>query len=65
MQHVYPVNDIIEHELSLRCKCKPVIIEPGIVLHNAMDGRVLLEKIGQPNIIGTKRNKKIEICRTN
>lgn len=37
--HVYPLNDLREHEISDKpCWCKPRI-EDGIVIHNSMDGR--------------------------
>ena len=40
-QHVYPVNDWIEHILEgLNCICEPRIDwKYMIVIHNAIDGR--------------------------
>lgn len=46
MLHVYPLNDLQEHDTSDNgntCQCNPqVIIEPNseiIVVHNSFDGR--------------------------
>lgn len=36
--HVYPVNDLKEHEISDRCWCDPELIE-GVWVHNSADGR--------------------------
>jgi hypothetical protein len=50
MNHVYPLNDIKEHdtsELGNTCHCNPtVIVEPDseiLVIHNSFDGREGLE----------------------
>lgn len=35
-QHIYPVNDELDHELTGQCNCSPVInvdVDPGIVIH--------------------------------
>jgi len=44
-QHVYPVNDIAEHALGgFECECGPEIdFENNIIIHNAFDGRDLIE----------------------
>ena len=44
MIHVYPLNDLEEHDLDgTQCKCEPrIIAEPNaemIVVHNSFDGR--------------------------
>ena len=44
MIHVYPLNDLEEHDLEgTQCKCEPrIIAEPNaemIVVHNSFDGR--------------------------
>jgi hypothetical protein len=36
--HVYPLDDLREHELSLDCWCKPYDDE-GVIVHNSMDQR--------------------------
>ncbi len=47
-RHVYPINDLIEHELhGVDCPCNVnVITEDGfyIVVHDAIDGRHLTER---------------------
>lgn len=42
--HVIPINDLRIHHQSKECWCHPVIDEGGIVVHNAADGRELLEE---------------------
>jgi hypothetical protein len=39
--HVVPLGDLREHEVSLRCWCKPVQDEeePNVWVHNSMDQR--------------------------
>ncbi|HDR0738531.1 hypothetical protein NMV02_10975 [Pasteurella multocida] len=38
--HVYPVNDLREHEHSENCWCKPIVLESAdICIHHAMDQR--------------------------
>jgi hypothetical protein len=49
MLHVYPLNDLEEHELEgTTCKCAPeVIAEPNaemMVVHNSFDGREAVEQ---------------------
>jgi hypothetical protein len=46
MNHVYPINDLIDHNLeSPDCPCNPEIdFEHGIVIHAAMDRRECFEK---------------------
>lgn len=46
MIHVYPNDDIIDHDvLSHVCRCNPVIdFENDMVIHYAMDGRKQMEK---------------------
>lgn len=47
MIHIYPLNDIEEHETdNTSCWCVPEIKEQHgqiIVIHNAFDGRTLTE----------------------
>lgn len=45
MIHVYPVNDLKEHELEgVHCSCEPTIDwKLGIVTHNAFDMREIEE----------------------
>jgi hypothetical protein len=49
--HVMPIQDLREHEHSRECWCRPRI-ETGeqfsvpVVVHNAMDGRELVEVHG-------------------
>jgi hypothetical protein len=40
-QHVVPLNDLLPHECSQRCWCKPTRDEEEINLwvHHSMDGR--------------------------
>lgn len=50
MMHVYPLNDLEDHDISdngHRCKCNPeIILENGemIVLHFSFDGREEFEE---------------------
>lgn len=39
--HVYPVDDLREHNLSPECWCRPTRDEehPGVWIHNSMDRR--------------------------
>jgi len=41
--HVVPVNDILKHEISSGCHCRPVLKE-GVWVHNSYDGREVLEQ---------------------
>jgi len=45
--HVYPLNDLFEHEEGESCICQPKIehvsIECCVVIHNSFDGREGLE----------------------
>lgn len=46
MIHIVPTADIKEHDLNTFCPCDPLVDydEPEIlVIHNAFDGRELLE----------------------
>ena len=43
--HVYPLGDLREHELSVKCWCAPTEEESGeIVVHHSMDGREEFER---------------------
>ena len=45
MQHVIPLNDLKEHELTPHCDCDPVVDwETSTVIHNAYDKREEVEK---------------------
>ena len=48
-QHVYPLNDLIEHNTNeLECPCNPRIdFNDKIVIHSAMDRREVFEKEGE------------------
>ena len=43
---VYPVGDLMEHDLhnGAECWCKPRIEDDGIFVHNSLDGREELER---------------------
>lgn len=45
--HVYPLNDLVAHELTRKCWCNPSVGNciNGIVqvVHNSADGRELVE----------------------
>lgn len=44
--HVLPINDVQEHTESAFCECNPTVKQEGehlIVIHNAFDGRELVE----------------------
>ena len=43
--HILPNNDIQEHQEDSQCKCEPrVDIENELIIHNAYDGRELIEQ---------------------
>ena len=39
MIHVYPIDDLREHEISVGCRCQPSEEGDGVVVHNSMDRR--------------------------
>lgn len=44
--HVYPVDDLRDHEMTELCWCKPEVLVDeveDIVVHNSMDGREAYE----------------------
>jgi hypothetical protein len=41
--HVIPLNDLREHVELDTCWCNPMLLEDGLIVHNAMDGRELFE----------------------
>lgn len=43
--HVFPLDDLREHEVSLKCWCHPVADEdvPDLWVHTSMDGREAFE----------------------
>ena len=45
MLHIYPVNDLIEHNTeSPECACNPEIdVDNGIVIHSSLDRREVFE----------------------
>ena len=43
-QHIYPVNDLREHEISASCWCNSKWDMDGLIIHNAMDGRESYEQ---------------------
>ena len=52
-RHVVPVDDLIEHDLSVNCWCNPKIEVIGadlLVIHNAADMREVLEDLDNGRI---------------
>jgi len=45
--HVYPVNDLREHDMTRDCWCRPRIEDDYIVVHNALDQRERSEQRGK------------------
>jgi len=47
MIHIYPLNDLREHEMNSTCFCNPEVKEAGdgelMCVHNSLDGREGLE----------------------
>lgn len=43
--HVVPLDDLREHVLTPDCWCRPRD-DDGVVIHNSLDGRELLELSG-------------------
>lgn len=43
--HVYPLNDLREHETNdhTGCWCNPTTDEEGVIVHHSMDGREKFE----------------------
>lgn len=37
--HVYPLNDLREHELNNSCWCVPAVDEFEVCVHNSLDKR--------------------------
>jgi len=37
--HIYPLEDLREHDLEIHCWCIPRMDDGGIILHNSMDQR--------------------------
>lgn len=37
--HVYPRNDVREHDISRSCWCNPTEVADGIFAHHSLDGR--------------------------
>jgi hypothetical protein len=48
--HVLPMNDLRKHVEAEDCWCQPVVTREkksaALIVHNAMDGRELVEKHG-------------------
>lgn len=44
--HVIPLNDISEHVRSICCGCGPWFDQGGALVHNAFDGREVIERAG-------------------
>ena len=44
-EHVIPVNDLKDHEMTQKCWCKPTedYVCPGLFIHHAMDLREQFE----------------------
>jgi hypothetical protein len=49
--HVYPLNDLREHQMSIDCWCKPTPLEdePNVIVHHSMDKREEYENGRVPN----------------
>lgn len=48
--HVYPINDLKEHDLASTCECGPRLeIENGemIFIHTSYDGREIIEQVNE------------------
>jgi hypothetical protein len=47
--HVYPLDDLREHETEdhTSCWCHPTLNEEGVVVHHSMDGREAYEGTGR------------------
>lgn len=54
-QHVYPLNDLKEHQLNASCWCEPAIDEL-LVVHNAADGREFIEEEERQAIVQGMRD---------
>lgn len=46
--HVYPVEDLREHDLSGQCWCNPAL-DGNLVIHNSMDRREEYEQGRKPS----------------
>ncbi|MDB5848251.1 MAG: hypothetical protein JWP29_2003 [Rhodoferax sp.] len=46
--HVYPLNDLREHEISSTCWCKPTE-DDGVMVHHSMDRREEYENGRKPS----------------
>lgn len=48
--HVMPIDDLVEHEPTIDCWCRPVRfvtpVGPDVIVHNALDARELIEMHG-------------------
>ena len=53
MQHVYPVDDLYEHNLEgTDCTCNPFVdLENELVIHYAFDGRDLIAALEGSSVI--------------
>lgn len=45
MLHIYPINDLIDHNTdSCECACNPTIdVENGLIIHDSLDRREVFE----------------------
>lgn len=44
--HIYPLDDLREHETNdhVSCWCRPTMNEEGNIVHHSMDGREAFEQ---------------------
>jgi len=54
-EHVYPLNDLKEHQLKTTCWCEPAINEL-LIVHNAADGREFIEEEERQAIVQGMRD---------
>lgn len=60
MTHIYPINDLQEHEMSSTCFCNPQIKDAAngelLCVHNSLDGREAVE-VANELLNGIDRDK--------
>lgn len=57
--HILPLNDTKEHTESSQCPCNPEILQENhtrLIVHNAFDGREVVEQLLNHNIIVNQLN---------
>ncbi len=53
--HIYPLNDLKEHLISIACWCKP-FGDDELIIHNAADGREFVEEEERQAIVQGMRD---------